>query len=119
MFKSLWAALLGALLIFTTLGQGTWAQAAPPPPSGGQWQVDHTDPPDIMIGPLGKANNYEIKNDGPASVQVYVVKADGTVIEGPVIPKGQTRTVGAEAGGSIKGTATASGGAKGSYKPEP
>jgi hypothetical protein len=87
------------------------------PAAGGQWEVDGSEPSDVMIGPLGVANNYEILNKGPSAVAVSVCNADGTTTPGPNIPKGETRTVGAQAGGSIKGMADGEK-AKGTYLPE-
>lgn len=128
--------LLGMALVLglaggSFLGGVAAAQGPPPPPlpAGGTWQVDdelvtdeHGNPTgageDIIVGPLGVANNYEITNSGPAAVQIYVLRDDGTLVEGPSIPKGGTSTVGGEPGDKILGEAEGAGGAEGKYVPE-
>ncbi len=87
-------------------------------PAGGHWQADHTEPHDVLIGPLGVANNYEIKNNGPATLCTFVCNPGIAEQPGRKIEDDEKGTVGALAGGTIKGQATAAGGASGTYTPE-
>lgn len=87
-------------------------------PAGGHWDADHSEPHDVLIGPLGVPQNYEIKNNGPATLCTFVCNPGVAEQPGRKIEKGETGTVGALAGGTIKGQAMETGGAAGTYVPE-
>jgi hypothetical protein len=74
---------------------------------------------DIIVGPLGVPKNYEITNNGGAPLQIYVLREDGTLVEGPLIEKHQKKTVGGGVNDKILGVATKHlGSCSGTYVPE-
>jgi len=130
MITCIWL-LVVTLIAITGLFATPFAQSPPVEPGGtaaASIEVDDDGAPDKIVGPLGRPANFEITNDGPADVTLYV-KSDESAdsfpedwelgdplpegwSEGATLEEGESTTIGAGTNGSIHGHSHANGGSE-------